>query len=110
MIGEPVLVAANININSCYCGRNLKTIQLPESCIFLGVVRKGKILLLSDEDIEIWCGDYLMAIAFKPSLAPALKVILHKTHHVSWFPSRSRVKEENERFPLLINFLSSYPA
>ena len=110
MIGEPVLVAANINVNSCYCGRNLKTIQLPESCIFLGVVRKGKILLLSDEDIELWCGDYLMAIAFKPSVAPALKVILHKTHHVSWFPSRSRVKEENEPFPLLINSLSSYPA
>jgi len=103
MSGEPVLVTATINVNSCYCGRNLTEIQLPENCIFLGVSRKGKFVLASDEDIVLWCEDYLMAIALKPMLAPALRVFLNKTHPVSWFSSRSRMNQKNEVFYLPID-------
>lgn len=104
MIGEPVLVTVTLNVNSCYCGRNLTTIQLPEACIFLGVVRAGKVILVKDEDIELWCGDYVMAIAFKRLLVPALKVILHKTHRVSWFPVRSH-RTETKSLQLVNNSL-----
>lgn len=104
MIGEPVLATATINVNSCYCGRNLTTIQLPKACMFLGVVRAGKIILLKDEDIELWCGDYVIAQAFKRLLVPALKVILHKTHSVSWFPAKSS-RTENNLLQLVSNSL-----
>jgi Trk K+ transport system NAD-binding subunit len=83
---EPVLVGVTIQENSCYCGINLKNIQLPEKCIFLGIARKDEVILASAEEITLRWGDYVMAIAFKPALAPALKVLLKKTHPVSWSP------------------------
>lgn len=95
---EPVLVGATINMNSCYYGISLINIQLPEDCIFLGVLRNSEVILVSTIEIALWCGDYVMAIAFKPALAPTLKVILSKTHHVFWSLPRSRINYRNKSF------------
>lgn len=100
---EPVLVGATIQVNSCYCGINLKNIHLPDKCIFLGVVREGEVILANAEENALWCGDYMMAIAFNLALASALKVILKKTHPVSWSPFRSRLNGEHQSFHFLKN-------
>lgn len=85
---EPILVSTTIQENSSYCGINLQSIQLPDGCILLGVVREGQTILASAEEITIFCGDRVLALALKPAVAPALKVVLQKTHPVSW--SRSK--------------------
>ncbi|MUL36673.1 TrkA C-terminal domain-containing protein [Gloeocapsopsis dulcis] len=100
---EPVLVGVIIQENSCYCGISLKNIQLPEKCICLGVVRDGEVILASAKEITLWCGDYVMAIAFSPAIVPALKVLLKKTHPISWSPFRSRLNWKHWLFQFLNN-------
>lgn len=69
-----------------------------KKCIFLGVMRKSEVILESAEEITLWCGDHVMAIAFNPALAPALKILLKKTHPVSWSLFRSRLNWEHQPF------------
>lgn len=88
---EPVLVTKNIYVNSCYCGVELKNIILPASCTFIGVVRQGRIILLSTEDINVCCGDKVIAIAFKSAIVLALKSVLAETLPTSWFSNREYV-------------------
>lgn len=87
---EPQLIQVQIQFNSCYCGITLTTIQLPDNCIFLGCVRAGRMILASAEP-SIYCGDYVLALALKPAIVPAVKVILKKTHPVLWFPLKCRL-------------------
>ena len=51
-------IQVQIQFNSCYCGIALTSIQLPVDCIFLGIVRAGRIILASAEP-TIYCGDYV---------------------------------------------------
>lgn len=105
MIEKPVLVTTTINFNSCYCGRRLKTIQLPKNCLFFGVMRKGEVIL-AGEDIEIWCSDRIMALAMNPLIVPALKVTSSRTHQVAWFPVKSSIKREINSLTLPIHSLA----
>ncbi len=77
------LTSVKIPINSCHCGIALTSLQLPEKCFVLGVVRDNQLILASAEPI-IWCGDYVLAIALNSALVPALKVALSKKHPVHY--------------------------
>lgn len=93
---EPILVGVTIQVNSCYCGSNLKTIQLSENCIWLGLVRKGQVILASGaEELTIYWGDYILALALKRAIAPTLRSILKKTHPITWSPLQSSLNRES---------------
>lgn len=77
------LISVKIPFNSCHCGIALTSLQLPEKCFFLGIVRDNQLILASAEPI-IWYGDYVLAIALSQALVPALKVALNKNHPIHY--------------------------
>lgn len=103
---EPVLVGTTIQTNSCYCGIDSNRIQLPPNCILLGVMREGQVILASAEEIIIHFGDYVLALALIPAIAPALKAILKKTHPVSWSPLKCSLNWESDLYRLQSNFFN----
>ncbi|MEH2414594.1 TrkA C-terminal domain-containing protein [Nostoc sp.] len=78
---EPSLFGVLIQANSVYCGIDLTEIQLPEQCVFLGILRESQVISATD-DPSIFAGDYILAIAINPMMVPALKVTLKKIHSV----------------------------
>ncbi|OKH57967.1 TrkA C-terminal domain-containing protein [Scytonema sp. HK-05] len=77
------LTSVKITLNSCHCGMVLTTLQLPEKCLVMGIVRDNLLILASAEPI-IWYGDYVLAIALSQALVPALKVALNKKHPIHY--------------------------
>lgn len=75
------LTSVQIVSNSCHCGVALNSLELPDQCFILGIVRNNQVILASEE-ITIWHGDYILAIALSSSLIPMLKYILQKTHPI----------------------------
>ncbi|HIK15062.1 MAG TPA: hypothetical protein IGS53_07165, partial [Leptolyngbyaceae cyanobacterium M33_DOE_097] len=65
-----------------YCGLRLSSIQIPEQCALLGVLRQERIIPVS-ENPSVDVGDIVLAIAFHPMMAPALKVALKRSHPVT---------------------------
>ncbi|WP_334866160.1 TrkA C-terminal domain-containing protein [Nostoc sp.] len=78
---EPSLFAVSIEDNSVYCGIHLTDIQLPNQCVFLGILRETQVISTTDNP-TIYAGDYILAIATHPMMIPALKVTLKKIHSV----------------------------
>ena len=78
---DPSLFGVLIEDNSVYCGLNLNEIQLPDRCIFLGILRESQVISATDNP-PIFAGDYILAIATHPKMIPALKVTLKKIHSV----------------------------
>ncbi|MEH1790899.1 TrkA C-terminal domain-containing protein [Nostoc sp.] len=78
---EPSLFGVLIQSNSVYCGLNLSEIQLPDKCVFLGILREIQVISATDNP-TIFAGDYILAIATHPMMVPALKVTLKKIHSV----------------------------
>ncbi|MBN3922449.1 TrkA C-terminal domain-containing protein [Nostoc sp. NMS4] len=78
---EPSLFGVVIEDNSVYCGIHLTDIQLPNQCVFLGVLRETQVISATDNP-SIFAGDYILAIATNPIMIPALKVTLKKIHSV----------------------------
>ncbi|HLO48735.1 MAG TPA: hypothetical protein VK211_10010 [Kamptonema sp.] len=60
---EPSLIQVQIQFNSCYCGTALDSLQLPDNCQCLGLLR-NKIVILASDRPTIFCGDYILAVAF----------------------------------------------
>lgn len=96
---KPILFGVTIQENSCYGGGLLKKIQLPNNSILLGLLRQGEFVLAAEEP-TIYCEDYILALAFHPAIVPTLKVILKKTHPVSWSFLRSGLTSKNWAFPV----------
>ncbi|MEH2359552.1 TrkA C-terminal domain-containing protein [Nostoc sp.] len=78
---EPSLFGVLIQANSVYCGIHLTEIQLPDQCVFLGILREIEVIPATDNP-AIFAGDYILAIATHPMMVPALKVTLKKIHSV----------------------------
>lgn len=78
---EPSLFGVVIEDNSVYCGIHLTDIQLPNQCVFLGILRETQVISATDNP-SIFAGDYILAIATNPIMIPALKVTLKKIHSV----------------------------
>ncbi len=78
---EPSIFGVLIQDNSVHCGIHLTDIQLPEQCLFLGILRETQVISATDNPI-IFAGDYILAIATHPMMVPALKVTLKKIHSV----------------------------
>ncbi|MEH1906275.1 MAG: TrkA C-terminal domain-containing protein [Nostoc sp.] len=78
---EPSLFGVLIQANSVYCGIHLTEIQLPDQCVFLGILREIQVIPATDNP-AIFAGDYILAIATHPMMVPALKVTLKKIHSV----------------------------
>ncbi|MHC5725077.1 MAG: TrkA C-terminal domain-containing protein [Nostoc sp.] len=78
---EPSLFGVLIEANSVYCGIHLTEIQLPNQCVFLGILRESQVISATDNP-AIFAGDYILAIATHPMMVPALKVTLKKIHSV----------------------------
>lgn len=78
---DPSLFGVLIEDNSLYCGLNLNEIQLPDRCVFLGILRESQVISATDNP-TIFAGDYILAIATHPMMIPALKVTLKKIHSV----------------------------
>ncbi len=78
---EPSLFGVLIQVNSVYCGIHLTEIQLPDQCVFLGILRESQVISATDNP-PIFAGDYILAIATHPLMVPALKVTLKKIHSV----------------------------
>jgi Trk K+ transport system NAD-binding subunit len=77
------LINVKILSNSYHCGRALTSLSLPESCIFLGIVRNNQVILASAEPI-IWHGDYVLAVALNSASVPLLNFVLNKKHPVRY--------------------------
>lgn len=82
---EPSQVGVLILPNSIYCGVDLVQINLPERCALLGLIREGQLVGASANPI-IHSFDYILGIAIHPMMVPALKVVLKKTHSISYSP------------------------
>ncbi|MBW4662243.1 MAG: hypothetical protein KME15_26620 [Drouetiella hepatica Uher 2000/2452] len=80
---ESNLVEVTITFSSYFCGIALSDIAIPEFCVVLGLVRGGEVILASAQP-RVHCGDHVLAIALNPTLIPALKVALRKTHLVRY--------------------------
>lgn len=78
---EPNLFGVSVQQNSVYCGVSLTSIQLPEHCALLGILRDNQIILIN-ESPENYAEDYILAISIHPMMTPALKVLLKKTHPI----------------------------
>ncbi|MEH1863166.1 MAG: TrkA C-terminal domain-containing protein [Nostoc sp.] len=78
---EPSMFGVLIQANSIYCGIHLTDIQLPNQCIFLGILREEQVISAIDNP-SIFVGDYILARATHPMMVPALKVTLKKIHSV----------------------------
>ncbi|WP_375479675.1 TrkA C-terminal domain-containing protein [uncultured Nostoc sp.] len=78
---EPSLFGVLIQANSIYCGIHLSDIQLPNQCVFLGILR-GKQVISATDNPSLFAGDYILAIATHHMMVPALKVTLKKIHSV----------------------------
>nr|WP_230968589.1 TrkA C-terminal domain-containing protein [Nostoc sp. WHI] len=76
---EPSLFGVLIQANSVYCGIYLTEIQLPEQCVFLGILRESQVISVRDNS-TVFAGDYILAVATDPIMIPALKVTLKKIH------------------------------
>ncbi|WP_445249508.1 TrkA C-terminal domain-containing protein [Microcoleus sp. OTE_8_concoct_300] len=85
---EPKLIQVAILFNSSYCGMALNDIQLPSSGQCLGLARKGRVILASENPV-IYYGDCILAVALNSAIAPELYVTLKKTHPVLWTSFRS---------------------
>ncbi len=78
---KPALVGVIVPFNSSHCSLRLSTIQLPERCALLGLLRQEQIIPAS-ENPSIFVGDIVLAIALHPMFVPALKVALKRSHSV----------------------------
>ena len=90
---QPTSIEVQIQFNSCYCGVDLNSLQLPNNCQCLGIVRNKKVILAS-ENPTISCGDYILAVALFSGFAPELEFTLKKTHPVLWSSFRSQLPSE----------------
>jgi hypothetical protein len=75
---SPQAVTIPIRYESYHCGVSLNQLELPQTCVVLGLVRGSQVLLASTNPL-IHSGDYIIAVALDPTLIPALKVVLRKT-------------------------------
>lgn len=82
---EPSQVGVLILSNSIYCGVQLVQIDLPEKCAILGLIRAGQFIAASANP-TIHSEDYILGLAIHPMMVPALKVMLKKTHSISYSP------------------------
>lgn len=105
--GELSLVGVTIQENSSYCGINLSRIQLPQDCTFVGLIRKKQLMLAGNKP-TIRYGDYLLALALNPTIVPALKMILKKTHPISWSPMRCNLEWKENYLLLTSDFVDVY--
>lgn len=78
---EPSLFGVMVQLNSIYFGTSLTSIQLPDQCALLGILRNGKVISVK-ETPKIYAGDWILAMAIHPMMVPELKVALKKTHPV----------------------------
>jgi len=78
---QPALLNVTIRDNSSYCGLPLSTIEIPEGCALLGLLRQEDVILIN-ENPTLATGDIILAIALHPMLIPALKVALKRSHPV----------------------------
>ncbi len=69
------ILACTIYFHSVHLGKPLETIEMPEGCHFLGVVRAEK-LVHAHENPIVQDGDSLIVIAMNPSISPALENFL----------------------------------
>ncbi|MDV2993384.1 MAG: hypothetical protein N4J56_003038 [Chroococcidiopsis sp. SAG 2025] len=105
--GEPNLVGVTIQENSSYCGVILSRVQLPENCVTVGLVRKKQLVLAGNEP-TIQYGDYILALALNPAIVPTLKMILRKTHPISWYPLRCSLNWERDYLVLTKDLVDIY--
>ncbi|MEH1926615.1 MAG: TrkA C-terminal domain-containing protein [Nostoc sp.] len=112
---EPSLFGVLIQVNSVYCGIHLTEIQLPDQCVFLGILRESQVIYATDNP-AIFAGDYILAIAIHPMMVPALKVTLKKIHSVYYSlnscllearPTASQSVDSDDS-EVLANFPSTY--
>ena len=66
------LLTCTVYFHSVHLGKSLESIQLPDSCHFLGLVRADKLIHLQQNPV-IEDGDCLIAIALNPSISPQLE-------------------------------------
>jgi Trk K+ transport system NAD-binding subunit len=78
---QPALLEVIIQFNSSHCGLQLSAIRIPERCALLGIVRRQQIIPIS-ENPSILIGNLVLAIAYHPMFAPALKIALQRSHPV----------------------------
>ncbi|MFQ4140884.1 hypothetical protein [Chlorogloeopsis sp. ULAP02] len=78
------LISVKIWGNSCHCGKALTSLNLPNECVIIGVVRDTQVILVNAEPI-ICNGDYILAVALNPALVPMLKVALNKRYSSHFF-------------------------
>ncbi|AKG20453.1 hypothetical protein [Calothrix sp. 336/3] len=80
---KPQLVNVKIQLNSLYCGINLNKIALPRECFCIGLIRQGTIISARDNP-RIYCGDNILVLAMVNNSIPALKILLHQNHPITW--------------------------
>nr|WP_041555104.1 TrkA C-terminal domain-containing protein [Nostoc sp. PCC 7524] len=86
------LTSVRISSCSCHCGKALTSLQLPEKCVIIGILREQQVILVSAEP-TIWHGDYILAVALNSALVPMLNFALNKRHSVHYSPPKCLIKK-----------------
>lgn len=69
------ILTCTIYFHSSHLGKPIDSIQLPQDCYFLGIVRASR-LIHTHENPTVQEGDALIAIAMNPALSPSLENVL----------------------------------
>ena len=77
----PALVQIRVQFNSVYCGDRLDSINLPNDCYILGIIRRNQVILANQNPI-ILDQDFIVAVAINPAYVPSLKAYLMKLQSV----------------------------
>ncbi len=72
---EAKLLTCTVHFHSVHLGKPLESIQLPDGCQFLGLVRADKLVRLQQNPV-IQDGDCLIAIALNSARSSSLENVL----------------------------------
>jgi Trk K+ transport system NAD-binding subunit len=86
------ITSVQISSCSCHCGKALTSLQLPEKCLIIGIIRQQQVILTSAEP-TIWTGDYILAVALNSAFVPMLNFTLKKRHPVHYSPPKCLIKK-----------------
>lgn len=78
---KPSPCVHQVYFNSAYLNARLSTIELPETCFWLGLTRRGKVFSIADNP-EVLEQDWLIAIALDHAMMPELEQCLKQVHAV----------------------------
>ncbi|ELR99885.1 hypothetical protein [Gloeocapsa sp. PCC 73106] len=83
MILEPKVIQVRVQFNSAYYLQSMSSIELPQDCYLLGIIRENSFIEVSKNPTMIE-QDIIVAVTTHPGFGPLLKHQLKKTQSEVW--------------------------